>query len=242
MEKVSVIIPAYNEEVLLFNTLNHLIDNFDNLDFKKFEIVVVDNASTDRTQEIALKAGARVVVETKRSIAKARNTGAKFASGQNFIFVDADTLVPMKVIQEVLDLMKDPKFGGGGATIEFDCNHGRFFSGILIPQLWNLISRTFKLGAGSFLFCRRDDFFQVGGFPEYLYAGEEIKFSLSLKKLLGKTKRKFIILQEIPVITSSRKLAWYGDLKIICTLFLFFIFPFSIRFKSLCNFWYQRPK
>ena len=83
-----------------FNTLNHLIDNFDNLDFKKFEIVVVDNASTDRTQEIALKAGARVVVETKRSIAKARNTGAKFASGQNFIFVDADTLVPMKVIRK----------------------------------------------------------------------------------------------------------------------------------------------
>ena len=127
--------------------------------------------------------------------------------------------------------MKDPKFGGGGATIEFDCNHGRFFSGILIPQLWNLISRTFKLGAGSFLFCRRDDFFQVGGFPEYLYAGEEIKFSLSLKKLLGKTKRKFIILQEIPVITSSRKLAWYGDLKIICTLFLFFIFLFPFDSK-----------
>ena len=53
------------------------------------------------------------------------------------IFVDADTLVPMKVIQEVLDLMKDPKFGGGGATIEFDCNHGRFF-------FWNFDSATLE--------------------------------------------------------------------------------------------------
>ena len=104
-------------------------------------------------------------METKRSIAKARNTGAKFASGQNLIFVDADTLVPIKVIQEVLELMKDPKFGGGGATIEFDCNHGRFFSGILIPQLWNLISRTFKLGAGAFFFVEGMIFFRLVDFP-----------------------------------------------------------------------------
>ena len=115
-------------------------------------------------KRFSLKSRCQSGCGNKRSIAKARNTGAKFASGQNFIFVDADTLVPMKVIQEVLDLMKDPKFGGGGATIEFDCNHGRF-SEFLIPQLWNLISRTFKLGAGSFLFCRRDDFFRLVDFP-----------------------------------------------------------------------------
>ena len=52
-----------------FNTLNHLIDNFDNLDFKKFEIVVVDNASTDRTQEIAFKSRVPGVVVGKQKAA-----------------------------------------------------------------------------------------------------------------------------------------------------------------------------
>ena len=46
---------------------------------------------------------------------------------------------------------------GGGATIEFDANHGKFLFGKVVPSIWNFISSRFKLAAGSFLFCRASD-------------------------------------------------------------------------------------
>ena len=237
----SVVIPAYNEEELLPSTLDHLNICLDQLNEYKGEIIVVDNASTDHTVEVALEKGAEVTKESERSIAKTRNKGAKEAKGAILFFIDADTIVPLEVLREALELMKNPLYGGGGATVKFDQNQGRFIAGVLVPEFWNLISRLFKLAAGSFIYCRAEDFEKIGGFSEKLYAGEEIQFSISLKKILRHTRKRFVILHRSPVITSSRKLVWYGNLKIFYTIFLLLLFPFAIRFKRFCNFWYQRP-
>ena len=111
-----------------------------------------------------------------------------------------------------------------------------------MPNLWNWISRTFRLAAGSFIFCKRSLFVESGGFSEKIYAGEEIYFSQSVKKLCRKQNKDFLILRENPVVTSSRKLEWFSSTTIMLNLFLLLFFPLAIRFRSLCGFWYERPE
>ena len=71
---------------------------------------------------------------------------------------------------------------GGGALIEFDHQREKtFFLGDLF--LLTELSKTFRLAAGSFIFCRKQDFVDCGGFPESIYAGEELVFVRNLKEL-----------------------------------------------------------
>lgn len=90
----SIIVPAYNEEDCLPGTLAYLGRAMAGVPDAAGEVVVVDNASTDRTAAIASRWGARVVFEPHRQIARARNAGAAAARGGRLIFVDADTHVP----------------------------------------------------------------------------------------------------------------------------------------------------
>lgn len=89
----SIIIPAYNEEALLANTLEVLHKTMAEIPLSG-EIIVTDNNSTDRTPEIAKAVGAKVVFEPINQISRARNTGAKHAEGRYLVFIDADTLAP----------------------------------------------------------------------------------------------------------------------------------------------------
>ena len=80
---VSVIIPAYNEESYLPQTIGAIKSSILELPQLEWEIIVVDNVSTDLTSQIAEELGARVVLEANRGISKARNRGAKHASGKS---------------------------------------------------------------------------------------------------------------------------------------------------------------
>lgn len=91
--KISFIIPALNEE----NRIASVIDKINLLcnDFN-FEIIVADGNSTDKTTDIAEERGAIVIKESKeapKTIANGRNTGASIATGDIFIFCDADTVI-----------------------------------------------------------------------------------------------------------------------------------------------------
>ncbi|TLM97491.1 glycosyltransferase family 2 protein, partial [bacterium] len=88
---VSVVIPAYNEEDYLLGCL----ESIKKQDYTgEYEVIVVDNASTDNTAKIALDWGAKVVYESKRSPASARQKGAEVAKGELIAFIDADTQAP----------------------------------------------------------------------------------------------------------------------------------------------------
>ena len=89
----SVIIPAYNEELHLPETLRNLQKAMEAVTPLRGEIIVVDNNSTDRTAEIAHDAGARVVFEAHNQISRARNCGGRAANSRNLIFLDADTII-----------------------------------------------------------------------------------------------------------------------------------------------------
>ena len=239
----SFIIPAYNEEKFLKKTVESLRESIAGAKIiSSGEIIVVDNCSTDRTAEIAKNIGVNLVNEPVRQISRARNAGARHAKGDILFFVDADTSIEVEHLTLACEEILKEKAYGGGALIQFDDHQDKFFLGVLIPAFWNWVSKTFRMAAGSFLFCRKEDFEEIKGFPETMYAGEELAFVRKLKKLNRKSDQKFKILNCAPVITSSRKLSWYGNGQIVLYLFLLFFFPLAVRFRKLCWFWYRRPE
>jgi len=86
--KISVVIPAHNEEQVIAHTLRALLAQ----DYKNYEIIVVDNASTDRTSEVARQFQVKVVHESKKGLLHARERGRKEASGDIIANIDADCL------------------------------------------------------------------------------------------------------------------------------------------------------
>ena len=234
----SVIIPAYNEEHYLAATLMGLSLAMATVP-ERGEIIVVDNDSTDRTAEIARNHGATVIFEPRRQIAKARNAGAKSAQSQFLVFLDADTILPPPLLQKALVLLNMGTHCGGGTLLDFD-EKLPFLAGRLV-QFWNWLSKTNRLAAGSFIFCLAEPFLAIGGFDESTYAGEEIFFSRRLRRWGNEHNLRFTILDDHPVITSSRKFHWYSSLQIFLLLLMFTVFPFALHSRSLCGFWYTRP-
>ena len=90
--------------------------------------------------------------------------------------MDADTILPLLTFQNAIQLLSEGETGAGGALIRLDSHRQRIFAGIFLPFVWNLFSRISGFFAGCFVFCRKDLFEKVGGFPESYYAGEEIMF------------------------------------------------------------------
>src|SRR5262249_50482799 len=94
---ISFVIPAYNGEQFLGRTLTALTAAARGLG-QPFEVVVVDDASTDRTGAVAREHGARVVPVAHRQIAATRNAGARAAAGEMLVFIDADTVVTQRAV------------------------------------------------------------------------------------------------------------------------------------------------
>ncbi|HEY1009507.1 MAG TPA: glycosyltransferase family A protein [Daejeonella sp.] len=107
---ISVVIPAWNEEDTLFRTLSSLASNQIS---NKVEIIVVNNNSTDKTQEILERLGVRNFSESQQGIAFARQQGLTKARGQYHLCADSDTLYPPDWIELMVKPMrKDPNIVG----------------------------------------------------------------------------------------------------------------------------------
>src|SRR5215468_4275864 len=89
---ISFIVPAYNEEHELSDTLAAITAAASGAT-EPYEIIVVDDASTDATAKIGSDAGAKVIPINRRQIAASRNAGARAARGEYLFFVDADTRI-----------------------------------------------------------------------------------------------------------------------------------------------------
>jgi glycosyltransferase involved in cell wall biosynthesis len=206
--KLSIIVPAFNEERLLGQTLQHVktaLTAFASLGWV-VEVIVCDNNSTDRTAEIARAAGATVVFEPVNQIARARNRGAEAASGEWLLFVDADSQPSAELLAEVAQQIQSGRCLAVGCTIRYDGYHpmANFGAG-----LWNRLSQSWRLLAGSFIFCEAAAFRQVGGFSNELFAGEELDLSKRLGQLARATGREIVILHRHPLVTSARKMRLY---------------------------------
>lgn len=197
---ISFIVPAYNEQQCLAETLDALHATGLALG-EAYEVIVADDGSTDQTAAIAVQKGAILVSATKRQIAATRNSGAQAATGDWLIFVDADTLVNVEAVRSAVQAMRGGAVGGG-AGVCFD----EPVSAYVRLMLRSLV-RVFRmsgLAMGCFLFCTRDAFNAVGGFDERYYGAEELVISRALRR-----QGKFVILKQT-VTTSARKLRTYS--------------------------------
>lgn len=212
--KISIIVPAFNEEKLLARSLASIrsaTGSFASLGWEG-EIIVCDNNSSDRTAEIARAAGASVVFEPVNQISRARNRGASAATGDWLIFVDADSSPCPELFADVARQIRAGNCMGGGATVKLEPSRGWI---ALVTRGWNVISRLTHWAAGSFIYCEIGAFRQVGGFSEELFVTEELDFSKRLKQLARQRKKKVVILHHHPLITSPRKMSLYSPRELI---------------------------
>lgn len=227
---LSFIVPAYNEELELPQTLA-AIHTAATLSPKSYEIIVVNDGSTDATPVLAEAGGARVVTIHRRQIAAARNTGARNAEGDVLFFVDADTRIGPQHVSAALTALEDG-YVGGGARIKIKEEIPKW-SRVFVSLFGSLYFGA-NLGAGAFLFTSRDFFERAGGFDEQCFAAEEFYFSLALKKL-----GRFQLLSD-PVITSGRKLRLYSAREILGGLLgILFGGKRAVRSRDRLDLWYN---
>ncbi|MBP9719090.1 MAG: glycosyltransferase [Candidatus Levybacteria bacterium] len=199
--KISVVIPAFNEEAFL----PHLLASLQKQTFPKgdYEVIVVDNNSTDKTAEIAKEYGARVISEKSRGYAYACNAGFATASGEIIARADADYIQPTDWLEKIWHAFeKDNKLVAiGGPLYPLESTWWQnivYYPAIVI---WMYI---LKLLGDGFLFpnmaVRKELYKKTGGFDTDLQFGEDTKMCLKLTKL-----GKVVYSPNIYVYTSMRK-------------------------------------
>lgn len=181
---LSVVIPALNEEKFIGKTLFSLL----NQDFKDFEIIIIDNNSTDRTPKIAKKFGARVIFEPRQGVGYARQRGFLEAKGKIIASTDADAVLPPDWLSNIiLHFEKDEKLIalGGLSYLSSGSLMARLASFyFLYPFLIldKIISGGWSLMGSNFA-MRRKAFLDVGGFNTDLIINEDIEISHRLREI-----------------------------------------------------------
>lgn len=197
---LSFVIPAHNEEHELPQALQ-AVRAAAEASQQRYEIIVVDDASTDTTAEVARNFGARLVTVNLRQIAAVRNAGARVAQGDVLFFVDADTQISPVHVAEALACLTSGCIGG---SARFQLDRKVPFWAHVFLYLFCAMYFLFRLGIGAFIFARRADFEAVGGFDEQYFAGEEMYLTLALRK-----RGRFVILPH-PITTSARKMSMHS--------------------------------
>ncbi len=238
--RVSVVIPAFNEEKLLPATLAAVSAAAAAFTARgwAWECVVCDNNSADRTAELARAAGATVVFEPVNQIGRARDTGARAAAGDWLVFIDADSWPTAALFADIADRIAAGRHVGGGSTVELEPGTPRYAR--FVCGLWNLWSRLAGWAAGSCVWAEAAAFRAAGGFGTEYYAGEEVFLSRRLKAVGRRTGRRFAILSAHPLRTSSRKLKLYtlGEAgRFFCRLL--FTAGRAAKRPENCGIWYD---
>jgi glycosyltransferase involved in cell wall biosynthesis len=237
--KISIIVPAFNEEKFVAGTIGAIQQAARGFHERGWEteIIVCDNNSKDATAALARAAGARVVFEPVNQIARARNTGAAAATGDWFVFVDADSRPTPELFAEVADEISSGTCLAGGCTVLMDDRH---LIAVGATALWNAISRLTKWAAGSFIFCEAGAFRTLEGFSLKLFASEEIDLSKRLKKLARESGKRIVILHRHPLLTSARKLRLYSRGELLrFSASAIFRPQATVTSRQACSPWYD---
>ena len=228
---ISFIVPAYNEEVMIGATVRTLRASASALGMP-YELLVVDDDSTDATADVARASGAAVLQVKLRQISAVRNAGARAARGDLLVFVDADTLVPENTLRAMLDAVSAGAVGGG-ARVRFDAHGvGAWTRRLSEAGCWLMYRLGFT--GGCFLFAQRSAFEAASGFDERYFASEEIHLKLALGKL-----GRFAVVPAA-VITSGRKLRIFTAGQILRQVLRLALrgLP-AVRRRDGLDFWYN---
>ncbi len=237
--RISLIIPAYNEEKLIGKCLES-VERAKEYYGKPslIETIVVNNCSTDNTEKIALEYNAKVVFEEKRQIASVRNKGASFANSEVVAFLDADSTITPNMFTLIDRAMSSGKYIGGGTDVRFE----RISLGIFCTYCITKFPGMWLLGImAGVLFTEKKTFEEMGGFDESLYCAEDSIFAWNLKKYGKQKGKKFKVITDAYISTSSRSFDRFGDWYYFKILPRFLLHPYeTITDKELCDkFWYN---
>lgn len=193
--KISVVIPALNEESHLEKTLQSITKQEGD-----YEFFVVDGGSSDNTVTIAKRY--TTVINSLRGRAIQMNTGAKACSGDILLFLHADTILPDCAFREIRKRMKDVSVAGGSFYIAFDADTF-ILKGVSFVTRFNF--RLFHFGDQG-IFVRRTVFQTLQGYKEM-----PIMEDYDFYKRLGKQGK--VILIRMPVISSARRFVRKGVIR-----------------------------
>lgn len=210
--KLSVVIPAFNEEKYIGSCLDELITTAGN---DIYEIIVVDNASTDKTAAVAHRyKGVKVVKEKQKGLTKARQAGLLAAKGDLIAYIDADTHVKKGWFHRVIrEFEKNPRLVCLSAPYNlYDVSQ---WKRVLVWSWWNLLAYpTYRLlmqymVLGASFVAKRSVLLKIGGFDESVaFYGEDTNIARRLHKV-GKVK----FMRRSFVNSSARRIEAEGILK-----------------------------
>ena len=203
---ISIVIPIYDEEKVISACLNSLINQKTT---QKFEIIVVDNQSTDMTKDIVIgykeKIPLIIIREKKKGRGAARRAGFKAAKGDLILSLDADTVAPANWIDDITSYFHDPTVVAvtGPCKIN-DCSW-------LINTLYNYMQPKFMIAyravfqhywlSGFNFAIRKEIYEEAGCFNPVLNVQEDTELSFRVRKL-GKIK----FARKLPVSSIWKKI------------------------------------
>ena len=235
---LSVIVPAFNEEAYIARTLASLRaaqEQFESFGGRGVEVVVVDNASSDATASLAASLGARVVPEIVHNVAKVRNTGARAATHDLLVFLDADTLVPAELLVRIAEVMRDDNCVGGAVDVLVQPKRLAVRAYV---AFWQFAGRISGMALGACQFCRREAFTALGGYDETIYMGEDVDFIWRLRGAARRQGRRTRFIHDLRVISSSRRFDQWPLWRTLLMTHPLLVFPFR-RSRKVWHDWYD---
>jgi len=211
--QVSIIIPVLNEAPLIRPFLSQLRDRTHGA-----EIIVVDGASTDGTDQLAQGFCDQVIRSAERGRARQMNLGADAARGDIFWFLHADAEVPLESLNEIGRIMRDPKVCGGFFRIRLPSSPAVYR---LTDSFAHYAGLLLRMRCGDHgMFCRRSAFADVGGFPNVSLM-EDVEFFRRLRccgRIVHSNKRIAASPRRYETVGPTRLTFAYGS---IATLYFF---------------------
>ena len=198
---ISIVVPSYNEEKYLPNCLTTIA----NQKFPKneYEVIVVDNNSTDRTSQIAKKFGAKIIKEKKQGYVFTLQKGMSHAKGKIIAVVDADTELDSNWLEIIEKAFMDPKVVAVTGRVNLDTKSKLFniSTSALYTLFLHISSFIDKPNLTGFNFAvRRDSFLKVGGLNMMFEMSPDVDLGIRLNKI-GKVK----VIDKLSVVTSARR-------------------------------------
>ncbi len=192
---ISVVIPLYNKGKSIGATINSVLEQT----YSGFEIVVIDDGSTDNSRDIVNQikdSRIKLITQDNHGISKSRNRGITESKYNYVALLDADDLWDPLFLNEMVHLIEDfPKASLYGCTWAFVYSDGRInVSNYGVPKEFRgYINNYFEIGIQNTLFnsssvvLEKKSFFELGMFDETLSIGEDVDlwFRFALKKRLA---------------------------------------------------------
>ncbi|MGQ4388790.1 glycosyltransferase [Streptomyces sp. SAS_270] len=211
---LAVVIPAHNEAAYLphyLPTVLASLSRWEETSGQQGEVIVVDNASTDATADMAASFGARVISESVRSIGRVRNSGAAATGSQRLFFTDADVALPVEAVTAAAAAMDAGAVGGAIPPLYTPKRLGAR----LLCAYWDHYRTAHGGAQGVAQFVTAAAFEEVGGYRDDLFMSEDVDFFTRLTAHGRATAAPVAILDELRVRPSTRRYDQWSSLRML---------------------------